>query len=308
MSNIVISEPKQKSCLRAAGILVIPEIRSTTLTIRDSAAGGELAANKNASAKAVEVNKKLAANMPEHRLLQNHRQTIHNGMNVYTFAFAGDQRFLPSPRFERFFAWWDEMVRQHAELKAAFLAAWPDVRAKAAFELGELFDKNDYPTADELERKFSINLFQCEVPEGHFMEVEFAASLQNAREAFQIEIDRKVDAMLDEQITQVVNVMKSISTCCDVEVVTANGETKIKRRKLYDYTLQKALELCNTFEKFNPKNDERLRTACAALRSTLDGLNIDTLRESDSLRMKVKTDVDGILSKLDAKLNDTFGF
>jgi hypothetical protein len=308
MSNIVISEPKQKNCLRAAGILVIPEITSTTLTIRDRVAGGELAASKHASAKAVEVNKKLAGNMPEHRLLQNHRQTVHNGMNVFTFEFAGDQRFLPSPRFERFFAWWDEMVRQHSELKQAFLTAWPDVRAKAAFELGELFDRNDYPTASELGRKFSINLFKCEVPAGHFMEVEFAASLQNARDAFQIEIDRKVDAMLDEQITQIVGVMKSISTCCDIEVVNTNGEAKVKRKRLYDSTLQKALELCNTFDKFNPKDDDRLRSACSALRSTLEGVDITTLRESDSLRVKVKANVDGILSTLSSKVEDTFAF
>ena len=62
----------------------------------------------------------------------------------------------------------------------------------------------------------------------------------------------------------------------------------------------KAKELCNIFEGFKPLNDERtekLSNAVANLRKTLTGVDSETIRDSDAVREKVKSDVDDILSK-----------
>lgn len=299
-SSLSLTPSRHVISLRSSGTLVTPVIRSTTLTIRDRRASNKVASDNNCQAtNAIDVNKKLASTMAQHRALQNHRQTIHNGMNVYTFDFAGKTRFLPSSRYPAFKAWWAEMVDQHAKLKAAFLKHWPDVRANAAFALGDLFDRNEYPTADELERKFSIDLFESEVPEGDFrqaLSTELANDLHNH---YQNQFSRIVQDMLAEQTQQLASVMKSISHCCDLEVVTEpDGSQRTKRRKLYDATIQKALEMCDTFARLNPAGDPGLEQARADLSRVLaDVPNVETLRESDSLRVKVKAGVDDILSR-----------
>ena len=72
---------------------------------------------------------------------------------------------------------------------------------------------------------------------------------------------------------------------------------RIKRRKLYDTTLNRARELCDTFAEFNLTQDTRLEEARAALTQALGDLTIDQLRNSDTKREVLKESVDDILSK-----------
>jgi hypothetical protein len=106
-----------------------------------------------------------------------------------------------------------------------------------------------------------------------------------------------VEQILTKQKEQLIEIMQSLSHCCETETVVENGEIKIKRRKLYDTTLQRAFELCETFREFNLTQDHELENARTALMSALDGMTIDKLRESDTARVVVKEKVDDILSK-----------
>lgn len=294
MSIITLKDPTIKTDLRSCGILVTPVVKSTTLTIRDRQTGAEVAAQKNATSGAVEVNKKLAPGLGELTKLLNFRQTIHNGMNDHTFDFAGDQKFLPAPRFERFFKWWDERVAEHAQLKHDFLSVWPDVRSKAAFDLGDLFNRDEYPTVEELDRKFTIRLYKAEVPVGDFRNVIMHEALADQKASMQADLDSQLQTMYDEQVKQLVEMLTRLSNACKVEV---SRDGKVRRGKVYDVTLEKALELCDTFNKFNPTGSVLLRDARDALSSALQGVTTDTLRESDTLRSQVKTTVDDILNK-----------
>ena len=59
-------------------------------------------------------------------------------------------------------------------------------------------------------------------------------------------------------------------------------------------------ELCATFKAFKPVNNEvtnRLTDAVTKLEYALNGVDIDTIRDSDAVREKVKNNVDDILSK-----------
>jgi hypothetical protein len=98
--------------------------------------------------------------------------------------------------------------------------------------------------------------------------------------------------------------MESISHCCGVDEVGVisglNGvviETRTKKRKIYDTTIQKALEMCETFKRFNLKNSPELEQARASLERILNGVKAEDLRDSDAVRHHVKEGIDDILSK-----------
>jgi hypothetical protein len=92
-------------------------------------------------------------------------------------------------------------------------------------------------------------------------------------------------------------VMESISHCCGVDESEVNGETRTKRRKIYDTTIQKALEMCESFKRFNLKNDSELEQARASLEKVLSGVKAEDIRDSDAVRNHVKEGIDDILSK-----------
>ena len=304
--------PMHVTDLRSSGIIVTAIMRSTTLSVTDPLAGLEVAQNKHADARNIELRKKLFGSMPELKALHNMRQTMYNGLNVYTYDWAGDARYLPAVRFEAFFAWWDELERTFEARKAEFLRAYPAaVREefdRATFKsaagntmrngLGDLFNPNDYPTVAELDRKFSLTLVRSEVPVGDYRNVLFHEALGDARAQLESHVERQVQQMLDDQTKQLSTVLHSLSHCCEVwQESSASGEVKVRRRKLYETTLGKALELCNLFAQFNPAGSKDLSEARDMLAAALDGVEYDALRESDTLRTQVKEEVDAIIGK-----------
>jgi hypothetical protein len=119
-------------------------------------------------------------------------------------------------------------------------------------------------------------------------------------ESYKTQAEEIVAHVMVEQQTRFLDVMKSISHCCGVEetgVDDNTGETKTKKRKIYDTTIQKAKEMCETFKGFNLSGSEELEEARASLEKALDGVDATAIRESDAIRSAVKDDVDSILSK-----------
>jgi hypothetical protein len=91
--------------------------------------------------------------------------------------------------------------------------------------------------------------------------------------------------------------MQTIKANCATETVTENGEIKIKRKKLYESTLTRAQELISTFRDFNLTEDTRLEEARADFAKLLDGVTIETLRDSDTMRVVMQEGIDDILKK-----------
>jgi hypothetical protein len=112
-----------------------------------------------------------------------------------------------------------------------------------------------------------------------------------------------VSHVMMEQQTRFIEVMKSISHCCgydEMGVDDNTGETKQRKRKIYDTTILKAKEMCETFKGFNLNADPELEEARASLEKALAGVDADTIRESDAVRSAVKDDIDSILGKFGA--------
>jgi predicted house-cleaning noncanonical NTP pyrophosphatase (MazG superfamily) len=171
-----------------------------------------------------------------------------------------------------------------------------------AFAQGDMFNRDDYPDPEQVRAKFGINLYVSEVPSHDFrcqISNDIASDLKNQYEKQAGEI---VQNVLSEQITRITEVMESISHCCGIQEFTdtKTGETKTKKRKIYDTTIEKAKDLCKTFQGFRPINNEqsnKLLEVVKRLSSALNGVDSETLRDSDTVRDKVKNDVDDILSK-----------
>jgi len=185
-----------------------------------------------------------------------------------------------------------------AKTAADFIDEYPTIVSGIAFKMGALFNAAFYPTPQELFHKFGVDLYTSEVPEGDFrvqLSKDLADDLYNHYER---QSNNIVNGILTKQTEQLIKVMQSISSTCNVEQVTAaDGSIKTRRHKLYDSTITRALELCDSFKSFNVTANQSLEDARARLDKTLRSISLDALRESDHMRMSVKSEVDDILSK-----------
>jgi hypothetical protein len=293
-----LSKPDHIVSLATSCVLVNVDVRVWTATMQDSEISDEVTAAKKADRDSGKFVKHLLAKNNEHKRVLNYRQTVYNWMQRRTYDWAGSQRILPVVELPRFMAEMNQHKAEFTRLVDDFIKAYPTIVSNMAFVQGDMFKREDYPTINEVFKKFSIDIYTAEVPTGDFrcrIANDLATDLQ-------VHYERQarglVDDILNKQKAQLIEVMQSLSHCCETEtVVGENGEIKVKRRKLYDTTLQRAVELCNTFAEFNLTRDSSLEEARTNLLRILDGVTIDQLRESDTKRVVVKEGVDDILSK-----------
>lgn len=298
--QLQMQSPETVTSLASSGVLVHVEVCVWSATKQDQEISDEVTQSKNADRNSAKVVKYLMANCPQHHALVKNRAAWTNWVKRLTFPWAARWDFLPNMRIAKFMREFEERQAQTQKLVEELITVYPTVLSNTAFQ-GEMFKREDYPSVDEVRAKFAVNLYTQEVPVGDFRNQLSLESAQQVREHFNKQLPKLIDGMLEKQIETMTRLMTSISNCCSTDTVVENGKVKVKRNRIYDTTIEQALELCDTYKSFNVGNDQRIEQARASLENVLRGVNVDVLRESTAVRSAVKAGVDEILAKFGAK-------
>jgi hypothetical protein len=293
----ILSKPKHIASLATAGMLIHVEVTVWTATKQDRDISDEITLAKKADPEAGRFVKNLLANVPSHKACLNDRQTWYNWVQRETFPWSGSWRYLPAPRIPKFMQDFKLRFGQSESLKVTFLTDYPQAVSNMAFVQGDMFRREDYPTVDEIAKKFSVNLYTAEVPVGDFRCKISEDLADDLTVHFERQAREKIEQFLLQQQEQMIDAMQSLAHCCETETVNENGEIKVRRRKIYDTTLTRLQEMCDTFREFNLAQDARLEDARAQLEALIGNKTIDQLRNSDTARVVVKEGLEDILSK-----------
>lgn len=296
--NISLNKPQHVTSLATAGLLVSVEVNVWSATKQDRAISNEVTTAKKADVNAGRFVKNLLANNVDHKNLLNYRQTIYNWMVRVTYPWNKAQDYLPHVSLPKFMQEFNTHQTEFERLLDVFCTNYGTTVSNMAFAQGDMFNRNDYPDVAEIRQKFGINLYTSEIPVGDYrcqIAQELADDLNNH---YNKQAQTIVQGILNDQVERLVEVMQSLSHCCGVdEYMGKDGETKQKKRKIYEGTVEKAKEYCRVYKDFNLTNDAKLDAVVAQLDLALRGVDADTLRESDAARSQVKDEVDDIMSK-----------
>jgi hypothetical protein len=293
----ILKKPEHITSLATSGILLRAKVKVWTATKQDRDISDEVTSNKKAARNAGRYTKQLFADVQELRVLLNDRQTWYNFIQRVTYPWDGEWGYLPTSRIPQVMAEINQRKAKSMELLENFINAMPAAVSNEAFVQGDMFNRDDYPTPDEVRSKFRIIVQTMNIPEGDYR-VTIADDLaQDLKRNFEAQTRDIIKDIHAKQNDQLVKVLQSFSHCCDSETIMEDGEVKVKRRKMYESTLTDALELCDTFADFNLTDDPRLKEARRDLLRVLDGVTIDQLRNNDTKRIVVKEGVDDILAK-----------
>lgn len=297
LRNNILRTPKHITTLATSAILISVDITVWTGTARDKGVSDEVADAKKANRDTVDVTKRLLAGVTEHRDLIKNRQTIYNWLELNTYEWAGGLRLLPNARLARVMDEWNNVhLPRTQQLIEAFLLKYPSIVSDAAFRQGDMFNRDDFPSVDTLRNKFGVKLFRMPVPSNHFTIENTREAIEDATLDYERQTREYVDNVMSKMAADFAKVMTSLRDTCAIEQVTDdNGQIKTKRRKLHDTTINKALEMCETFKQFNLTDDSKLEQARSALETALSSVNIEALKASDALRHDMHEEVDDIL-------------
>jgi len=300
--NFEMQQPNHIISLATSAILVSVDVNVWSATKQDRTISDEVTHAKKADSSAGRFVKNLLADDLFHKRVSNYRQTIYNWLKRSTFRWNNNQDLLPVINLEKFKTEFSEHETEFNRLLDSFINNYQSIVSNMAFKQGDMFNTDDYPTASEVRNKFGIRLYVSEVP-SHDWRCQISQDIAtDLKSQYENQAQEIVTGILNQQVERLTEVMESISHCCGVTEVKTSDESimKTKKRKIYDSTIEKAKDLCETFKQFKPIDNEvsrRLSEAVSMLEATLNGVDTETLRESDAVRDKVKDNVDDILSK-----------
>ena len=177
-----------------------------------------------------------------------------------------------------------------------FIAKYPSIVSDAAFKQGDMFDRSAYPDVQDVAQKFRIREFISAVPENDFRNSISSVLADDLAEHYKRQTEAIVNDVMVDAADRLCVIAERISAAC-TDVTPDEDGGKVRRKKIYENTVNNAKEICEVLKSFNLTNNDALEGARAQLESALRDVTLEDLRESSYIRAKVKDSVDDMLSK-----------
>jgi hypothetical protein len=277
---------------------MLVEFNASVWTARklDKSTTDEVVASKNAGAKdAARVNKHLLAGRTELDVIQQAvsraRQFVYD--NTAPWSDSG-LRLLPTVNFMKFTERMNDFEEEMEALVKSFVAIYPTLITAQALALGDMFKRDDYPTANEIMTKFSFRVNYMPVPSSGDFRVDVGNQAQAELKArLESLTQERIDSAMADVRDRLSTHLKRMSDRLTTDYV--NGEAK--QRRFHDTLVDGALELCDLTKSLNVTNDMALEEARKQLEQLLVGVSPADLRKNEAIRQDVKKNVDAILDK-----------
>ena len=277
---------------------MLVEFNASVWTARklDRTTTDEVVATKHAAAKdAARVNKHLLAGRTELEVIQQAvgraRQYVYDKTSPWSDSGL---RLLPNTSFMSFTEKLDDFEHEFTAIVKSFVAIYPSLITAQAMALGDMFKRDDYPSANEIMTKFSFRVNYIPVPTSG----DFRVDVGNAAQAeLKAKLDKLTQERIDHAMADVRERLGSHLKRMSDRLTTDYVQGEAKPRRFHDTLVEGALELCDLTKALNIVNDTALETARRDLEQVLVGVTPTELRKNEAVRQDVKKNVDAILSK-----------
>jgi hypothetical protein len=286
--------------LNSCGILVTLAISQWTARKLDRGVSDEVEAQKGAKSKgAARVNKNLLAGRPELEEIAQIATKARNYVYDNTFPWTDSgQRLLPTLKLMEF----DKTVRGYmAEFNAkvdGFLGIYPSLITAQAMALGDMFKRDDFPSASEIAGKFSIGMDIEPVPAAGDFRVDVGnEALEELQKSLSNTNAKREAAMLADISKRFGEHLSRMSDRLVSETDAKTGEPKQKR--FHDTLVSSAFELCSLVKSLPALAGHDIDRLATALEKALDGTTAQVLRDDHGKREDVRKAVNKLRDQFD---------
>lgn len=283
MSNVGIA---------TSSMLVDLNISCWTAKKLDKSVSQEVDETKEAKYRAGNYNKNLLAGTAYLDQIVKFAAGVRLWHNKRTLPWAdAGTRLLPMTSFLAYKSTLNDLEAEFNALVDRFLDKYPELVDAAAFNLGKLFNRDEYPAVDEIRNKFKFSYMFSPVPTSGDFRVDIGeTAMAELRGQFELNANAKVERAMKEAWGRLHEVLCHMS---DKLADTSEG----KNKEFRDSLVGNALELVDMLKALNITGDQQLETARRDLSVAIMGVEAKELRKNPDIRKDVKSQVDSILSK-----------
>lgn len=288
------------SGIARAAMLVTLNIGTYSARKQDKATQAEVTQAKGSgSSRAASVYKNLFAECAELDAITKFHTRVRNEHYKRTLPWDDNNtRLLPTQQLMDYRAFMGRCEAEGQRLVDIFADRYDTLVAAAAFQLGSLFDRNEYPTREQVRRKFRIHAEITPLPLSGDFRLDIESRVQNELvQQYEEQMRTRLEAANQDAWTRLHAVLKRMSERLSPD---EDGGRKI----FHDTTITNAQELCDLLTQLNVTKDPALEKARAQVEDALRGIHPKDVRESMGVRSLIKQDVDKILASFDWGCDD----
>ena len=277
---------------------MLVEFNASVWTARklDKGVTDEVVSNKNAGSKdSARVNKNLLAGRDELsnvvQFVGQIRQFVYD--NTLPWSDSG-LRMLPTVNFTNFCQKMADFEEDFTKLVQEFVQIYPTLITAQAMALGDMFKRDDYPTANEIMTKFAFRVNYMPMPSSGDFRVDVG---NDAQQYLQEQLERVAQERVDNAMADIKRRLGEHLKRMSDRLTTDYVAGEAKQRRVHDSLVDGALELCDLTKALNVTGDKDLEEARRSLEQALLHKDANELRKNEAVRQDTKKAVDAILDK-----------
>jgi hypothetical protein len=188
----------------------------------------------------------------------------------------------------------EDFEHEFNNLVTDFVNVYPTLITAQAMALGDMFNRDDFPSPDDVSHRFDFRLNYMPVPTAGDFRIDVG---NDAEKELKAKLSKLADERIDHAMRDVKQRLKEHLDRMSDRLGSDVVNREIKTRKFHDSLLDTAHELCDLVKALNITNDQDLEGARKALSEALLGVDLKELRTNMPVRNDVKASVDAIRSK-----------
>lgn len=176
-------------------------------------------------------------------------------------------------------------------LAAKFIQVYPTLISAAAFQLGDLFDRDEYPEPDAVEKKFKFQYTLMPLPTSGDFRIDI-------NEQVKAELVQHYEEHFNERLNLAMrDVWGRLHECLSHMSERLANDSEGNRKVFHGTLITNAKEMIGLLRRLNVTNDPKLEEARRDLELAMTNADTETIKDSDYVREAVKNKVDAILNK-----------
>lgn len=258
----------------------------------DKTVSAEVDLSKGAKGRAGNYHKNLLAGSEKLAEIGKLSSAIRNWSYSQTSPWSdAGTRLLPSTLFFDYKSKLTEYEKMFTDKVTEFLGEYDVLVSKAAFQLGDLFNREDYPEVEKVQSKFGMHYTFSPVPEAGDFRVDIGeAGMKELQERYSQAYKSRIEASMKDVWERLHDALSKMSERFDYD---GSGTKKIFR----DSLVENAQELTGLLKHLNITGDIQMEAMRKRLEGLLSGCDADSFREDDALRTNTKSALDEMLKK-----------
>jgi hypothetical protein len=256
-------------------------------------------ANQDAGARrdASSVNKNLLTGCDSLAAITKFNSRLRSTHYELSLDWASGVKLLPTALHQKYHETMTGLIAEGERLVDTFLEEYEFHKIAAEANLGDMYDANEYPSVEQVRRKFYYSIVYSPVPESGDFRVDMGNTAQTYLvDSYNKHYQDRIQTAANTVWQRMYDVLEAMSERLDGVDVGKNGEPKNKQfqRSL----ISNVTDLVDLMGAFNVTGDSQMTALQQRLDSAMRGVTFEALKCNPHLRAQTKREVDAVLAQL----------